>query len=257
MKICWQSLVSNQTSAIYLNSLQKYLNDNSLPGVQVDVLGMDPPARGWSRLSELRGAVQVVVAAIAAQESGYHAFVIGHFQEPGLYEARTAVEIPVIGLGESVLLWSAHLGRKLGLVSVDSVFDSIHLEQAETRGLGDRIAGVRALQATLGEFERAFEPEGYQILRERFVTQAHELIALGADVLVPAGGLFGMASAHEKGFEIDGVPIVPSVLIALEWAQMTTRINQVSGVRPSRRSTFRPAPPEAIADFLGIVSNQN
>jgi hypothetical protein len=36
---------------------------------------------------------------LTAQEQGYDAFVIGHFQEAGLAEARAAVRIPVIGIG--------------------------------------------------------------------------------------------------------------------------------------------------------------
>jgi len=257
MRILWQSLVSEESSSVYLGKLRQYVNEFSLPGVDVDVVGMDPPARGWSRLSELRGAVHVVTAAIHAERAGYDAFVIGHFQEPGLYEARSTVGIPVIGLGEAVLLWSAHLGRRLGLVSVDSVFESIHLEQAQSRGLGERVVGVRALEATLEEFEKAFSPEGYHALRERFLAQASDLIDMGADVLVPAGGLFAMASAHEENFNIDGVPVVPSVLIALEWAQMTARIHQFSGVRPSTRSTFRQSPKQAIDDFLATTERDS
>lgn len=254
MRIWWQSFVDADASGPYLTHLADYLNRQAGPGVQVDLVGMTPPARGWSRLSELRGAVGAVRAALDAQEQGYDAFVLGHFQEPGLYEARSSVDIPVIGLGESVLLWSSTLGRRLGLVTVDSVFETLHHEQLEARGLGSRLVGVRALDATLAEFDRAFEPEGYTVLRSRFDAAAAELVAAGADVVIPAGGLFGMASAHEVGYTVDGVPVVPSVLIALEWAQMTVRITDRTGVRPSRRSSFRAAPPEAIADFRAMFS---
>ncbi len=254
MRIWWQSFVDEASGGPYLSHLADYLNQMAGPDVQVDLVGMTPPARGWSRLSELRGAVRAVTAAIDAQDQGYDAFVLGHFQEPGLYEARSTVDIPVVGMGEAVLLWSAHLGRRLGLISVDSVFECIHYEQLDMRGLGSRLVGVRALEATLSEFERAFEPEGYAALRSRFEDAASELVAAGADVLVPAGGLFGMASAHEVGFEVGGVPVVPSVLIALEWAQMTSRIAGRTGVRPSRRTSFRVAPPEAIADFRAMFT---
>lgn len=254
MRIWWQSFVDPDSSGPYLTHLGDYLNRQAGPDVRIDLVGMTPPARGWSRLSELRGALSVVRAALDAQDQGYDAFVLGHFQEPGLYEARSSVDIPVIGLGESVLLWSSHLGRRLGLITVDSVFETAHYEQLDARGLGSRLVGVRALNATLAEFEQAFEPEGYAAIRARFDAVASELVAAGADVLIPAGGLFGMASAHEVGFQVEGVPVVPSVLIALEWAQMTVRISELSGVRPSRRSSFRLAPPEAVADFRAMFS---
>jgi len=252
MRIWWQSFVDEESGGTYLGHLRDYLAQQAGTGVHVDVEGMTPPARGWSRLSEMRGAVATVQAALSAQDQGYDAFVIGHFQEPGLYETRASVDIPVVGLGEAVLLWSVHLGRRFGLVTVDSVFETIHHEQVEARGLASRLAGVRALDATLVEFERAFEPAGYALLRSRFEVAARELVAAGADVLIPAGGLFGMASAHEVGFRVEDVPVVPSVLITLEWAQMTARITSNTGVRPSGRSSFRPAPPQAIADFRAM-----
>jgi hypothetical protein len=132
------------------------------------------------------------------------------------------------------------------------VFETIHYEQFDRLGLGARLAGVRALDSTLADFESGFEPAGYEALRSRFVEAAAELVSDGADVIIPAGGLFGMASAHEVGFTIDGAPVVPSVLIALEWAQMTVRITRASGVRPSERSSYRSAPDVAISDFMDL-----
>jgi len=255
MRIWWQSFVDQQSSRPYLDNLTSYLNEKAQSGVTVDVFGMSPPARGWSRLSELRGAVHSVHAALQAQERGYDGFVIGHFQEPGLYETRSAVDLPVIGLGESVLLWSTQLGRNLGLVSVDSVFTTIHEEQVAARGLATRLAGVAAINASLEEFDQAFDPEGYQRLRSRFEVAAAALVERGADVIIPAGGLFGMASAHEVDFQISGVPVVPSVLVALEWAQMTIRVFSETAIRPSQRSSFRLASADALADFRDFVSD--
>jgi Asp/Glu/hydantoin racemase len=45
--------------------------------------------------------------------------VIGHFHEPGLAEARSAVRIPVIG---ATMLHACALGRKIGLVTTKPVF---------------------------------------------------------------------------------------------------------------------------------------
>lgn len=245
--------MDHHSSATYLDHLAHYLQREAPTNVEVTVAGMSPPARGWSRLSELRGAVFMVQSALAAQDAGYDAFVLGHFQEPGLYETRSTVQIPVIGMGEATLLWSTHLGRRFGLVSIDSVFEAMHFEQVDALGLGDRLIGVRSLKATLQEFESAFSSPGYEVLRERFLLCAKELIDLGSDVIVPAGGLFGMASAHEFDFNIDGIPIVPSIRVTLEWANMSMRLTQGTGVHPSRRSSFRLANPEAIHDFQKML----
>ena len=43
----------------------------------------------------------MICNAIQAEKDGYDGFAVGHFQEPGLYEARASVDIPVHGLGEA------------------------------------------------------------------------------------------------------------------------------------------------------------
>jgi hypothetical protein len=48
-------------------------------------------------------AIIAVDNVIAADECGYDACVIGHFQDPGLYEASSAVPIPIIGTGEATM----------------------------------------------------------------------------------------------------------------------------------------------------------
>ena len=67
--------------------------------------------------------------ALEAERAGYDAFVIGHFQEPGLLEIRGAVDFPVIGLGEATFLAALSMGRKLGLVTIDPIFIDWHERQ--------------------------------------------------------------------------------------------------------------------------------
>ena len=98
MKIFWQSFVSQVNGASYLARLQDHLNEMAAPGTEVEVFGMDPPDRDFGRLSELRCGIQAIDAGLGAEEAGYDAFVMGHFQDPGLYELRSALRIPVKGL---------------------------------------------------------------------------------------------------------------------------------------------------------------
>ena len=109
MRIFWQSFVDSTTSAAYLAKLADYLNEIAAPGTSVQVEGLSPPDRDFGRLSEFRCAVQAVDNGLAAEESGFDAYVMGHFQDPGLYELRSALSIPAIGVGEATLLAASHL----------------------------------------------------------------------------------------------------------------------------------------------------
>ena len=115
MRLWWQSFVDAGQNAPYLERMATHLNAIADPGTSVEVVGMRPPDRDFGRLTEFRCAALAIDNAVEAAAQGYDAFVMGHFQDPGLYEARSAVRIPVIGLGESTLHWAAQLGRNIGL----------------------------------------------------------------------------------------------------------------------------------------------
>ena len=252
MRLRWQSFVDEATNAPYLARLQEHLTATASEGTVVEVVGMSPPARDFGRLSEFRCSISAVSNAIDAEADGCDAFVFGHFQEPGLYEARAACGIPVIGIGESSLLWAAHLGRRMGLVSIDSAFTVIHLEQVERYGLGARVVGIGAMEARVEDFEGAFADDvaAKQALIDAFEQEARTLIAQGADVLVVAGGPFGLLIASERGMSVDGVPVVNCTSVGLAWAEMDVRLHRMTGIVASQGPSFRLAPDRARGDFL-------
>src|SRR5919197_560916 len=85
MRIFWQSFVDASVNAPYMALLADCLNNIAAPGTTVHVEGISPPDREFGRLAELRCAVQAIDNGIAADEQGFDAFVMGHFQDPGLY----------------------------------------------------------------------------------------------------------------------------------------------------------------------------
>jgi Asp/Glu/hydantoin racemase len=255
MTIRWQSFVDPAQNAPYLARLEQYLNAIASPGARVEVRGISPPDRWFGRLTELRCGVVAVDNALQAEEDGAAAFVFGHFQEPGLYEARSACRIPVVGLGESSLLWASHLGRRLALVSIHDVFECWHLEQADLYGLGNRLAGVAGLGAAVEDFAPAFagDEDAYHRLVDGFRSVASPLVERGADVVVPAGGLFALLTAEERDFRVGHAPVVNGIAVALHWAQTAVRLRELNGLEPSRGPSFASAPPQAVEEFRRFV----
>ena len=255
MRVLWQSFVDTTENAPYFARLGAYLADIAAPGTTVDVKGISPPDRDFGRLTEFRCAIQAVDNAIDAARQGYDAYVMGHFQDPGLYEARAAVPIPVIGAGEAALHFAAQLGRRIGLVSIDDVFEVWHLEQAERYGLRERIAGIAGLGAVPTDFNAAFAGDdvAYQRMRAAFVDCAIPLVARGADVIVPAGLLPGLLLAREKGFCVGHAPVVNPAALALKTAELWVFLHQRDGIGASRGPSFALAPDRAVQDFQALV----
>jgi allantoin racemase len=256
MRILWQSFVDIAENARYFERLTQYLNGIAAPGTTVDVVGMSPPDRDFGRLAEFRCGAVAIDRCIEAEEKGYDAFVFGHFQEPGLYEARSAVHIPVIGTGESSLHFAAQLGRRIALISIDPIFETFHLEQADRYGLGQRVQHVTGLGFLPQDFEAAFDGDqaAFARLLATFDAKARPLVDAGADVVVPAGVLPGLLFGRERGPKIGHAPVVNCAAVALKSAEMGIALNKLTGIEASRGPSFASASKRAIDDFRGLFS---
>jgi Asp/Glu/hydantoin racemase len=207
-----------------------------------------PPATTTHALTELRVAANFIRNAVQAEREGYDAVAITHFQDAGLMEAKSAVGIPVLGLGETSLYHACTLGRKLGLVTINPAFVPWHEEQVIRYGLQQRVVGVRAVQATVGDFIDAFaSEEAYSKLEPKWTRECRLLLEAGADVIVPAGGLPMMLYAAQPGASIDGAPIVNGITVIAKSAEMFIKMQ----TSVSRRSSFARPPDKALREFLG------
>ena len=144
-----------------------------------------------------------------AQEEGYDAFAVGHFQDSGLMESKSVVDIPVLGLGETTMLHACTLARKTGLVTIHPVFIPWHEEQIAAYGLGSRMTGVRAMTTSPLDYVAAISDRSvYESIRDQFVAQAQPFVDEGVDALIPAGGLPMLLLASEHGFNVGGAPVL-------------------------------------------------
>jgi Asp/Glu/hydantoin racemase len=256
MRIFWQSFVDVSANAPYMALLSAYLNKIAAPGTTVHVEGISPPDREFGRLAELRCAIQAIDNGIEVEERGFDAYVMGHFQDPGLYELRSALDIPVIGTGESTLLAASQLGRRLGLVTLDAVFEVMHYEQAERYGLGDRVIHVTGLGCKPEDFAGAFagDQAAHARMMEAFTSCALPLVERGADVVIPAGVLPGLLIGQERGLKIGHASVINCAAVALKSAEMWVQLRELNGVEPSRGPSFKRASAVARSDFRALLA---
>lgn len=255
MRIWWQSFVDPTQNAPYLERLALYLNEIAEPGTEVEVVGMSPGDRSFGRLAEFRCATVAIDNALEATAQGFDGIALGHFQDAGLFEIRSATELPVVGLGESSLHWAAQLGRNIALVSIDSVFERWHREQADLYGLSSRVTHVTAMGAVVEDFASAFDGDdaAYERLLGRFRELVEPLVEDGADVVIPAGALPALLLAREHGLTVGHAPVVNCVAVALKLTEVAVRLRALTGLGPSRGPSFALAPEGAVEDFRRLV----
>jgi len=252
IRIFWQSFLDpEQAHKPYVDLLRKRLAEIANPSVTFDVVGILPPDRHIHRLTELRCGLVALRNAIAAERAGYDAVVISHFQEPLLGDIRSAVDVPVVSLGEASLLFACTIGRKIGLITIDPAFIPWHEEQVLKHGLERRVVGVSAMKISPAEFMSAMEAgPGLENLLRQFEAQAQPLLDAGAEVLIPAGGLPSLALATERNLTIGGARVLDIVAVAVTQAEAAVKVHRITGIEPSRRSTFMKPSAAALEDFI-------
>lgn len=251
MKIWYQSFVDAEHHGPYFSRLRDALAGLSDPDVAYHLAGISPPDQELNRLTEFRCAAQVVRNAIAAQQEGYDAFAIGHFQDGGLYEARAAVDIPVLSLGESSMLFACTLGHKVGIVTIHPLFIPMIEEQVVRYGLKERIVAVQAITSNPADLARTNDDAAaFDRFLDQFREQVQPLLDRGVEVIIAGGGLPAMLLSRLKGFTVGAVPVVNPIGVLAKMTEMAVKLYRLNGTRVSRAGTFAKASDEALREFL-------
>ncbi len=251
MRIWYQSYVDAATAGPYWDRLREHLEKIVDPGTVVDIKGISPPDNYAHPIVEFRCAREVICNAVIAEREGYDAFVIGHFQDAGLYEARSVVDIPVVSLGESSMLYACQLGQRSGLVTINTRYISWFAHQIQKYGLERRVTGVHAMKFEPGQILKAYASDALaKEVEELFAEQARPLVAAGCDVLIPAGGIPMLLFSTIANHNIDGAPVINGIPIAVKMAEMSAKLRKYNGQTVSRVSDYNKAPPEIIAEFM-------
>jgi Asp/Glu/hydantoin racemase len=247
MRIRWQSFIDPGRHREYFELLESVLGQIAGAEVTYEPVGIGSPATDLHRLTETRSGVAGVLGAIGAEREGYDAFVIGHFQDSGLHDARSAVRIPVLGLGEASMLHACTLGQRIGLVAISPVFEFWFREQIARYGLSTRIPGVASMSGlAVADYVRACSDDDAlrRVVRE-FERAAAPLVAAGAEVLIPAGGLPGLALFGRPDLEVGGAAVLNPVAVLAKHAEAAVALARLGAPVASRKGAF------ALASLAG------
>ncbi len=251
MKIWYQSYVDAEHGQDYWDNLRVHLDQVIDPGTRVDIKGITPHDSYAHPIVEFRCAREVICNAVTAEREGYDAFVIGHFQDAGLYEARSVVDIPVVGLGEASMLYACQLGQRSGIVTINPRYIAWFHHQIGKYGLANRVTGVHAMTFQPGQIMQAFgDDEKLQEVASLFAEQAKPLVESGVDVLIPGGGIPMLLFSQLQQHAVDGAPVINGIPIVVNMAEMAVKLKRVTGLGTSRVSDFVKPPPEIIEEFM-------
>jgi Asp/Glu/hydantoin racemase len=248
IKIWFQGATDRVHMAPYISKVEAHLKETLEPTTSFTFNSTTPPATTTHAITEYRIGAAFVRGAVKAAAEGYDAMAITHFQDAALAEVKSVSDMPVLGLGETTLFHSLTLGRKLGLVTINPTFIPWHEDQVIRYGLQQRVVGVRAVEATVADFINAFaDQKAFDALYPKWEKEVRALLAAGADVIVPAGGLPMMLFSGE----FEGVPVLNGITLIAKSAELAVKLRKLGMAKVSRRSNFASPPDKALKEFLG------
>ncbi len=199
---------------------------------------------------------QICDAALVAEREGFDAMAIGCFFDPALRSARSLVNIPVLGLGESCALVACSLGRKFGLVTLCADQSADYSDLMHAYGLERRFAGAVAVEPAIDEFALEADEATAQAVEARFDAACATVIRQGADIIIPADGVLNEFLVRRGRLKAHGdVPVMDSLGVLFQHAAFFARITRSTGSGVSRRQLYT-QPSAAMIDHVRGFAGQ-
>jgi allantoin racemase len=188
-------------------------------------------------------------AAVAAEDGGYDAFILGSYIEPLLREARSAVNIPVLSMLESAVLVGCSVAPLVGLVTLNDWNLWMIRNALERHKLMPRIAGIWvAEEDDERDIEEMFrDPAPYVA---RFLDSARLAIDQYADAILPAEGVIAELIYRAGVREVGQVSVLDGIGIPLLYAEMMAKAHRRTGLTAGRRWHYRRIEPEVVRELL-------
>jgi|SRR5581483_944632 len=253
MRIWYQSLVEDDPTSTYFAGLANRARVIARPGTEVRFAGMPPGTYNGRTPADVVVYPYLMALhhhsildnAYRAEREGYDVFVLGSVQDPAIEEARSLLNIPVVGYGESAMLVACMLGRKFAVVLFQHGMDEIMDMRIEKLGLASRALSTSLVNVTFGNVTQALDTPA--VLVAQFEAAARHAITHGADAIIP-GQLYLSEAVARAGLQrIDEVPIVDGLTTTLKCAEMMHDLHAL-GIAVSRHGAANARPTDEMIE---------
>ena len=254
MKIWYQSLFDAGRIPAYFDSVRKRVPTVARPGTEVHlhampegIYGGRPPAEVvvYPYIAALHAQV-ILDNALRAQAEGYDVFALSSVQDPAIEEARSVLDIPVVGYGEAAMHFSCLLGSRFVIIAFGERFDQMLDLRVRRLGLAERALPTMLMEDT------SFADVGKGLddptaLVAAFSRTAREAIARGAEAIIPGQLYLSEAIARAGLTRIDEVPIIDGLAALVKMAEAMADLKKL-GISVTRRGYTHARAPQDVLD---------
>jgi allantoin racemase len=199
-----------------LNRRVSLLRQYAAPGTEVAIGDVQAgPYSIESVYEEYLSIPATVRRAVALEEEGWDALILGCYGDPGLDAFRELVSIPVVGPGEATALVAASLGHRFAIITVTKSVIIPMERQIRNVGVGDKLASVRAVDIPVLRLNHDREHT-----KEAILAEGHRAISDDrADTIILGCMSMGFLGIAEELAAMLGVPVLDPSRVSLKYAE--------------------------------------
>ncbi len=263
MKIWHQGFVDFGKTPVYRASFERHLAAVIPSEATVVLHGLKPGTFGesYTPIEALAHPYiarlldnQICEAALTAEAAGYDAVAINCFYDPGLREARTLVDIPVVSLFETCLLTACSLGKSVGMIALNEDQCEKHRELAAAYGMSERLAATVPMSPGIDEYMLEADAEAARPIFDGFRRACETLVAAGAEVIVPGDGVLNDFVWRHR-LDAGGATLMDAAGTLIHHAAYLVGLRRSLGTSISRCRHF-PRPPAAMLDHFRALDGR-
>jgi allantoin racemase len=254
-RIWHQGFIEMQTVPAYGPALERHLAAICRPDTDVVVHGLRPgtytPDSSPAEITRYAYVMHLHVNQILdnvrqAERDGFDAVAIAILQNPGLRVARTLVDVPVVGYGESAMHLACQLGERFAVLAFNPDLFPLVGRQIAEAGLERRAGPLVVIEVEYADVARAFDQPGPVIAA--FERAARAAVAGGADVLIPGQTILAEILWQNGVFRVADAPVIDALGAVVKTAELMVDLQRSSGLSVSRHGYFWARPPTELID---------
>jgi allantoin racemase len=207
-------------------------------GVDVDIVNLDGPIEDMDYFAPKHLLeVGVMKAAIAAEDGGFDAFVIGCCYDPALTPCRELVDIPVGGPLEASIGNVRPFGHRYAIVTDHHKAATEIADRVRLYGQGANCKTVTSVGWFLDDMIR--NPAA--VAADAFAKSRQVMAETGAETVIIActvvSACYETTAANDP--RLQGVSVIDPNVVAVKWAEMLVDLQRAGQYRIARSGYYQ------------------
>lgn len=186
------------------------------PGTETGIVDVpEGPASIESMYEEYISIPATARRAVALENEGWDALILGCFGDPGLDALRELVSIPIVGPGEASALMAASLGHRFTIITITESVIAPTERQIRNVGVSEKLASVRVVGIPVLELHHDRARTIEATVNQARLAMEHER----ADTFIVGCMSMGFLEIAEAAGAELGVPFLNPARAALKFAE--------------------------------------